>query len=254
MFDDGPRKRCLFTSFGLFVGFDEFCNFPSQSFISHMDSVTTSGEQQCTACGEVSNSMVVTVIMSTITYLPSFFTDILRMYSNYDVNCQKAFATIFAGLTLLLSLNTLLTYNNACFTSFYEGFVPLIAALEVPDDPSEALFNIHFDWKMGPGLACLYAGTILKIVDIIANLMVPTPTITRSNKEKYDYEQLSPYPPCNHNNNGDGDKEDQQINDDDDDDDDPEKQQQGRDGDDVVTRKDVATTTTTPARRPPAVE
>ena len=168
--------------------FDEFCALASDDLVEYMQ-----GGNVCFACQEVSSSMVASTIFSVITFIPSFATDVLRMHSNYDVNCQKSFSTLFATLTILLSLNTLLKYSANCFGSFYEGEVPFDRQYNVQTDESlEPAYVVHFDWKVGPGLYCLGIATILKFVDVVCNVIIPTPTITRDIKEKRDYEDLNP--------------------------------------------------------------
>jgi hypothetical protein len=166
------------------LSFDQFCDLGSE-LERYLDI------SNCDDCEQASKSMVTTVIISTITFLPSLSTDILRMYSNYDVNCQKVFATVVACITLFSSLFTFMTYNRACFAIFYEGLVTYNATGSVVDpDSSEVAFTLDFDWGIGKGLACLYAGTVLKIVDIVCNVIVATPTITRDAKEQAEYEKI----------------------------------------------------------------
>jgi hypothetical protein len=47
---------------------------------------------------------------------------------------------------------------------------------------------VRFDWRAGLGQICLLLATLLKIVDIFINILVPTPTITRNHQEQVDYE------------------------------------------------------------------
>jgi hypothetical protein len=191
--DVGLRAAALnlpHTEQKIVINFDEFCDLPSESLKLFLDDT----DVECSRCEDISTSMVVSVIVSVITFIPSFSTDILRMYSNYDVNCQKVFSTLFAAVTLLLSLNTLLKYNQSCFAAFYSGKVPFDQNITLIQDDAaatNAAFLVDFDWSMGPGLACLYAGTVSKAVDIVFNLLVPSPTITRDHKEQWDYENLT---------------------------------------------------------------
>jgi hypothetical protein len=107
------------------------------------------------------------------------------------VNCQKAFATVIACISLFSSLHALLKCDRACFDMFHEGLVHHNATGNVVDpDSSEVAFALDFDWGVGKGLACLHAGTILKIVDVACNAMAATPAITRDTKERADYEKI----------------------------------------------------------------
>lgn len=177
------------------IPFDEFCDLSDETLELYLQS---NGDTDCDSCNSVSKSMVWSVLIAVITFIPSLVTNILRMYSNYDVNCQKFVATGFACVTLILSLNTLVRYNNACFASFYSGPVPYEVTLETiratlkdsgvinPDavfggsidnewileqlDAAnskgnsllrDARLTPYFDWEIGPGLLCLYLGTLL---------------------------------------------------------------------------------------------
>jgi hypothetical protein len=168
------------------VTFDEFCDLPTESLARYLDDP----DETCGTCQEVSKSMVLTVILSCVTFIPSFSTDVLRMYSNYDVNCQKGFSTLFAAASLLLSLNTLLKYNRNCFAAFYSGVVPFNENFEAVEDATTAAYQVDFDWSMGPGLICLYVGTVLKAVDIACNIIVPSPQIARDIKKQWEYETM----------------------------------------------------------------
>ena len=192
--DIQDRQPLLNVDGGLqVITFDEFCvqgqNGPN------IDLYVKDG--QCEACQDISNSLVSSIIMSTISFVPTLSTDILRMYYNYDVNCQKFFATVLSFFTMIMSINTLVQYSTLCFDSFYEGTIPLNDDLSVIRDdeanpsssPSLPTFVLHFDWHMGPGLICLYLGTILKVIDIAVNILLPTPTITRNADEQEEYEQ-----------------------------------------------------------------
>jgi len=52
------------------------------------------------------------------------------------------------------------------------------------------LVNMEYDWKAGNGLILVVTATALKIIDIVCNLLVPTPTITRNKDEQIEYENL----------------------------------------------------------------
>jgi hypothetical protein len=49
--------------------------------------------------------------------------------------------------------------------------------VNVVDDESQAAYVANFDWEAGNGLICLFIATFIKAVDIVVNVLVPTPTI-----------------------------------------------------------------------------
>ena len=164
--------------------FDEFCGLEGLDQYSLWE--------DCQACADVSSGLVISVIISLITYMPTVFTDITRMYSNYDVNCQKVFASFVACFNMLMSLYTWVGYTNSCFASFYEGEIPYDRQQNVlsPDEASQAFISFDFKWRPGPGLFCIAAATVLKAVDILCHCIIPTPKITRDLKEQQEYENL----------------------------------------------------------------
>jgi len=169
------------------VRFDQFCDLATNGLQRYMD------PSDCDTCNESSSNMVISVIIAAITFLPSFFTDVTRMYSGYDVNCQKCFATIFAFFTVLLSLNTAFSWIYWCGTSFYEGVIPFDVdgnALPPGTPDEEAFALLNFEWKWGYGIMMLTIGTGLKFIDVFVNLCVKTPTVTRDVREQEIYEKI----------------------------------------------------------------
>jgi hypothetical protein len=137
--------------------------------------------------------MVATLLVSVVTYLPSIFTNITRMYLNYDVNCQKNFAILTTAFSLLLSLSTVLNYKNNCFDKFYDGTVIFDENRTVVDDPDsdKAFASVDFSWTGGAGLTCLVVATVIKIVDILVHVALPSPSITRNREEQANYENTT---------------------------------------------------------------
>jgi hypothetical protein len=164
--------------------FDEFCDLTDLAgrYLN---------EDQCSSCSDSSAGLITTLVISLIAIFPVIFTDVLRMYSNYDLNCQKFFGSIASTFTLIMTLSTLLAYENSCFKSFYDGNVYFDTDSNALDDENGATYLVDFDWKAGNGLICLYLATFIKLIDIIANILVPTTTITRNRKEQEEYEALS---------------------------------------------------------------
>ena len=156
------------------------------------------GDGVCSGCAEESVGLVSTLILSLITYFPNIFTGVTRMYYNYDVNCQKMFGTLSTLFSLFLSFYTWQRYINSCFSVFYEGIIPYgfhgqALAPEEVDEVEERwkiMVSLEYAWRAGPGLICVVMATFLKIVDLLCNMMVPTPTITRKREEQEEYEKL----------------------------------------------------------------
>jgi hypothetical protein len=190
--------------------FDDFCNYNSTGFTARFIA-----PQDCSACAEVSDSLIFTLAVSAFPYIPSVITDIIRyvtsiklsglprcvtcshfsftfycgMYANYDMNCLKLFGSLGAIVGMALSMYSFLAYRFKCFFSFYEGEVYFdINGNEVPSAQGAELRAL-VDWTPGNGLICIILATALMGIDIIVNLMVPTPKITRDHAMQEEHEQ-----------------------------------------------------------------
>jgi len=152
------------SHFRAVYGFEDFCDLGDE-----IDLLIDRDE--CDDCYEMSASLVSTLLLSLLTYLPSIFTDILRMYPNYDANCQKTFATLVTLFSIFTSLYTWQGYSHECFKSFNQ--------------------TSNFTWNSGNGLILIVNATFLKLVVIICHLIVPTPSITRNHDEQESYEYIN---------------------------------------------------------------
>jgi len=154
------------------VSFDELCDSSLP--------IVQANKAKCDDCHENSFGMVTTVILGTITCLPTIFTDVLRMYPAYDVNCQKTWAVIFALFSTISTLAAFSMYKGLCQDSFPSG--------DFTDENGTA-FNLT--WSTGPGLVLCVVATLLKFVDIIVHLLVPVPEICRNEEMQREYEEYS---------------------------------------------------------------
>jgi hypothetical protein len=165
--------------------FDQFCN------VFEID-ISLQEAQECGNCAESSTGIIGTLLFSLVVYFPTIFTDVTRMYSNYDVNCQKVFGSFVALASLASTLYTWRGYQEQCFSSFYDGIISYGVGGQIlqPEQADQAVLNVDFQWKYGPGLICVVTATFLKIVDILCHFIVPTPSITRDRKEQAEYENI----------------------------------------------------------------
>ena len=153
----------------------------------------------CNNCEQISRRIVPSLFLSMLSYIPNFTTDILRMYSNYDVNCQKFLASTFSWISLATAIYTWVNYRKGCFDSLStEPFAVNENFDRVDIDSDEAYLVINFAWKAGLGQICLAIATFLKVIDIVFNIILPTPTITRDYLEQVEYEwKYGPENNCN---------------------------------------------------------
>jgi len=169
------------------IVFDHVCDAKGFGLENYMN------VEDCDACNEVSKGMVSSSIISVITFLPTIFTDILRMHSGYDVNCQKCFGTVIAFVSIISALVTIQSYTVSCSDKFYNGVVILDSnfnALAPDEDPASGEYFIEYDHTWNNGFTLLVAGTFIKFFDIIFHILIATPTITRKREEQEEYEKI----------------------------------------------------------------
>jgi hypothetical protein len=169
------------------VLFDQFCDLAGDGIERYVD------PKDCNACADVSTNMVIALMISVATFLPTFFSEQLRMYSGYDVNCVKMYLTILGVMTLLLNASVIVSFLVVCFPSFYDGIVLLDSqgnALPPGTPEQESSFEVNFDWTWGYGLIILMVATALKALDVLLNACVPTPNVTRDRREQDIYESI----------------------------------------------------------------
>ncbi|CAB9523862.1 expressed unknown protein [Seminavis robusta] len=193
------------------IGFDEFCGnqheketLRDKTVSSLASRIVFANPDNCHQCADASQAMVSSILMSTITYFFTFTTDILRIWPNYDVNCQKVFGAFFAIFSTVMGLRTWFIYRNQCFASFASGWECYDATFERVEcgdeytydsgkfffhNPSVA-YSVYTNWMIGPGLICLGVATFAKVMDLLCNFVIPTPSITRNRDEQWEYERL----------------------------------------------------------------
>lgn len=188
---NNPSLATSPTGQQIVIGYDDFCAFSNDGLERYLDPT-----KDCSSCASTFFSMnaVLSILISVATFFPTFFSQQLRMYSGYDINCVKNFLTILGLVTIFLNLNVMLTYFYLCSKeSFYrdgtiffneEGIASSVA-------PADGFYwRVEYQWKWGWGLIFLVAGTALKLIDLLCNLAVPTPSVTRDRKEQDIYETI----------------------------------------------------------------
>lgn len=99
------------------VPFDEFCDF-----LAHLSLFDDPDE--CDNCNSASRGIMGSLFVSIIMCFPSISTSVLRLYDNYDCNCQKVFGGFAAIISCLFAIYTFTLYQFRCFRSFgLEDFV-----------------------------------------------------------------------------------------------------------------------------------
>ena len=95
-----------------------------------------------------------------------------------------------------MAIQTWVVYQFKCFRSFRWGDYCINEDAERVECGAEtAAIVISYYFTSGVGLNMLGASTFLKVLDMIVNLMIPSPTICREEDEQRDYEFLNCTPP-----------------------------------------------------------
>ena len=71
-------------------------------------------------------------------------------------------AIITGILGFLSTLSSLSTYAGGCYEN-------------LPDQLAVEGGHVDMDWRLGPGFACILVATLLKPLNIIAHVLLPTP-------------------------------------------------------------------------------
>ena len=183
----------------ILIPFNRFCELAaiqprSQEEVAVRAFVDTleKGTGDCGSCSEMSHKIVPSLFLSMLGYIPNFIADVQRMYPGYDSNMSKCSASIFSWLTVATGIYTWANYHINCFAYLGDGEAGGVAVDEefnaVDPDSDEAQLVIRTNWGAAFGEVCLAVSMFLKIVDIVLQGMLPTPTITRDYQEQVDYE------------------------------------------------------------------
>jgi hypothetical protein len=166
------------------VEFDEFCN-RTRPIMNPAD---------CGNCYAASGSMIATLFVSLIMCIPSITTSVLRLYPHYDCNCQKVFGSFAAIISVGFAIYTFVIYQFRCFRSFGFGTICIHEDGEIIDAPNGScppdFVTVQRLFWAGPGWISLSVASGLKILDMLFNFAIPTPTICRDPEEQREYELL----------------------------------------------------------------
>ena len=172
------------------VDYDDLCLVANTtSAFYYFDS-----SKDCESCASNYFSMnaVISLLVAVPLFFPTFFSQQLRMYSGYDVNCVKNSLSIASVLIICLNLNVMLTYIYFCSKeSFYTETTAYFDSTGNPVDSAfDAYIEMEYTWSWGWAFIALIAGTGLKLIDLLCNISVPTPKVTRDRKEQEVYETI----------------------------------------------------------------
>lgn len=108
-----------------------------------------------------------------------------------QVNCQKFFGAVVSFISMCSSLLTWYGYYRGCVLTFSDRDMGVYRNMTVAPSLDEAEFILQIEWEAGYGYHLVVVATILKIVDVVCNLAVPTPPICHDHQEQAMYERIA---------------------------------------------------------------
>jgi hypothetical protein len=165
------------------IEYNEFCDTPGMEQFQP--------RENCNDCDDATLYVTIGMLVAIVAYVPTLVSDCSRLYSHYDVNCQK-FSSGMWSLVSLAGYGLVYYYfDYFCLSSFRQGSVFYNADGTVVEDGDAGIVEVNYGWKVGAGQICFRAGFVLKAVDLLCNCIVATPTITRDRHEQLEYERRS---------------------------------------------------------------
>ena len=139
---------------------------------ANCDEVVVAAQSFCNECESACASSATFAIMSFITSIPQFQTDLLRTGRKADLACQKSFGVITGIVGTISNLISLSTFVSGC-----QG--------ELPSSGFESVFgqSVELDFSFGAAFICILVATILKPLDALFHLVVPVPRDVLSSVE-----------------------------------------------------------------------
>jgi len=166
------------------VLFDEFCDLTNAGIEQYID------VGDCSKCADASRQFIVLpLLVAVVLCIPSLFSDILREYSNYDVNCQRCSAWVTSSMSVVGAMVAWNSFYNECLPTFLDEDTI------IPDPGIQGLVGEvrrTYEWADGIGLYFIYASAAFRGVSFLTQCLLPTPTITRNQIEQAEYERI-PY-------------------------------------------------------------
>jgi len=113
----------------------------------------------CNDCKDASQASYSTAILSLITAVPQFLTDLQRSTEAGDLNCQKMFGIVTGIVGFITTLNSILIYLNSCRDSL----------------PTTNADGENVEYVFGASIICLTLATFMKWIDVFVHIIMPVP-------------------------------------------------------------------------------
>jgi len=115
-------------------------------------------ESTCKDCKSASFQATQAIVIGFISQFPQIFTDLCRSKAKNDLNCLKLIGIVTGIIGFLSTMVALAGYSSNCYSKIDSSY-----------DTTDV------DKQLGPAFFLLLIATLLKLVDVIAHSLVPTP-------------------------------------------------------------------------------
>mmetsp|Transcript_9871 Transcript_9871/g.27962 ORF Transcript_9871/g.27962 Transcript_9871/m.27962 type:complete len:334 (+) Transcript_9871:87-1088(+) len=162
--------------------FDEFCDLTGRGIDNYVK------PEDCDVCADASRRyMVIPLLIAVVFCVPSLVTDIMRQYSNYDINFGKCWAITTCCVSIAGAVLTYYFYYQKCLPTFLDEDVLFPDADQ--DDPNIPTMRTY-EWTDAIGMYCIFVAIGLRSFSCIMHCVLPTPSITRDKREQDEYELI----------------------------------------------------------------
>jgi hypothetical protein len=188
---DNPNLNASGNSRLSMIAYKDFCKLYFDDDATGFSSGTSqeSGMEQflvskdtCNDCYDSSIYTSIGILIAVVTQVLTMKHNVTRLYQGYDMNCVKC-STLLWSVVGLAGYTLVVYYFTVCWSSFHNATVSY----------NRGMLNVLVDysWRVGTGQICLLTSFGMKVIELGLNCMLPTPSITRSLDEQWEYEKLA---------------------------------------------------------------
>lgn len=113
----------------------------------------------CESCRNAADNTIITAFTGLITMLPQISTNIQRSKPEGDLHCQKIMGMFTSLAGALSTFGAIFSYSSGCYVNL----------------PHELYGDSSIHWSLGRAFFCCLVASILKILDLLINAIVPVP-------------------------------------------------------------------------------
>lgn len=132
-------------------------------------------EVACSACYASRERTMSFIISSCLTQIFQLLTDLQRLTRYGDLNCQKNMGVVTSATGLISGLSSLASFHAGCIASLPSNTVYYATSSTLARGLGASHITMVITKRVGLGMLLMALGTVLKLVDVILHLLLPTP-------------------------------------------------------------------------------